>query len=196
MRKMLVTAVLLMLLPVVGPAVGKAQSVPKGEVFGGYAYSRIEGVNFNGWNVNVAGNLNEHLGIVVEAAGGYGKDSFTSVLGDTSIDTSAHTIMIGPRITDRSTKMFTPFVHVLMGYARINEEITNVGNAATSFQFSGGVNGFGLVAGGGVDIGNEGKFTYRLIQFDYFLLRGQESRKVQGARISTGFVLRLGERAQ
>ena len=67
MRKLFATAALLVLLPLAG----RAQETPKAEVFAGYAYSRIEGVHYNGWNFDIAGNLNPNLAIVASASGGY-----------------------------------------------------------------------------------------------------------------------------
>lgn len=190
MRKFLVVASLLALMP----AVGSSQTTPKGEVFGGYAYSRIEGSNFHGWNVNVAGNLNDHLGIVGEASGGYNNESVSTVFGQTESSTSVHSFLVGPRVSDRSTKIFTPFAHLLMGYARVNNDATVTSGAITSSS-SGGVNGFGVIAGGGLDIGGDGSISYRLIQIDYQLIHSQSS-KPQGLRISTGLVLRLGQRPE
>ena len=189
MRKFLLVAALLALMP----AVGKSQATPKAEVFGGYAYSRIEGSNFNGWNVNIAGNLNPSLGIVAEASGGYSSESFSTGFGQTDTKTSVHSFLVGPRVSDRHTKIFTPFAHLLMGYSRINNDVTVT--SGTVSNSSGGVNAFGLVAGGGLDIGGDSALTYRLIQIDYQLFRGQND-KPQGVRISTGLVLRLGERPQ
>lgn len=191
MRKLFAIAVLLVLVPLAA----RAQETPKAEVFAGYAYSRIEGVHFNGWNFNIAGNLNSNLGIVAEASGGYGKDSFTSVLGSTEIDTSVHSFLVGPRVSDRNTKYFTPFAHLLMGYARINSQVDNVGTPATSFTFSDGLNGFALVAGGGLDLKGSSSLTFRLLQIDYLVLRSQ-NQKPQGVRLSSGLVWRLGKRPQ
>lgn len=190
MRKFLVVAALLAL----APAVGRSQVTPKGEVFGGYGYSRIEGSNFNGWNVNVAGNLNSSLGIVAEASGGYNKESATTVFGQTESKSSVHSFLLGPRVSDRKAKIFTPFAHLLMGYTRVNNDVTITSGNVTN-NTSGGVNGFGLVAGGGLDIGGDGPLNYRLIQVDYLVIRSNND-KPQGVRISTGLVWRLGQRPQ
>ncbi|HEX4541976.1 MAG TPA: hypothetical protein VH114_02320, partial [Candidatus Acidoferrum sp.] len=38
-------------------------AAPKAEIFGGYQYTRFDGgVNANGWNTSVAGNLNNWFG--------------------------------------------------------------------------------------------------------------------------------------
>ena len=189
MRKFLVAAALLALMP----TVGRSQTTPKAELFGGYAFSRIEGSNFHGWNVNLAGNLNPNLGIVADASGGYNKENTSTVFGDTESKTSLHSFLVGPRVSDRNTKVFTPFAHLLLGYARVNNDVTVTSGNVTS-NSTGGVNGFGLVAGGGLDIGGDSALSYRLIQVDYLMIRGQND-KPQGVRVSTGIVLRLGERA-
>ena len=189
MRKLLLVAAVLALMP----AAGRSQTTPKGELFGGYAFSRIEGSNFHGWNVSVAGNLNSSLGIVAEASGGYNNENTSTVFGDTESRTSVHSFLVGPRVSDRNTRVFIPFAHLLLGYTRVNNDVT-VTSGSVSNNSSGGVNGFGLVAGGGLDIGGETALGYRLIQIDYQLIRGQND-KPQGVRVSTGLVLRLGKRA-
>lgn len=191
MRKLFAIAALLVLLPLAG----RAQDVPKAEIFAGYAYSRIEGVNFNGWNFDIAGNLNETLGIVAAASGAYGRDSFESVLGSSKIDTGIHSFMVGPRISDRHTKIFTPFAHLLMGYARVNSTFENQGTPATTFELTDGLNGFALVAGGGLEIKGDSALSFRLVQIDYFVLHSRSS-KPQGVRVSTGLVWNLGKRPQ
>lgn len=191
MRKLFATAALLVLLP----CAGRAQEVPAAEIFAGYAYSRIEGVNFNGWNFNIAGNLNEHLGIVAEASGAYGRNTIESVIGSTKFDSGIHSFLVGPRISDRNTRIFTPFAHLLMGYARVNQTIENQGTPATTFELSDGLNGFALVAGGGLDIKGDSALSLRLVQIDYFVLHSRSS-KPQGVRVSTGLVWNLGRRPQ
>ena len=191
MRKLFATAALLVLLPLAG----RAQETPKAEVFAGYAYSRIEGVHYNGWNFDIAGNLNPNLAIVASASGGYGKDTRQSVLGTTEINTGIHSFMVGPRIYERNTKIFTPFVHLLMGYARVNQSIDNQGTPATTFRLDDGLNGFALVAGGGLDIKGDSPLAFRLIQVDYIMLRSRD-QKPQGVRVSTGLVWHLGKRPQ
>jgi hypothetical protein len=191
MRKLFATAALLVLLPLAG----RAQEVPQAEVFAGYAYSRIEGVHYNGWNFDVAGNLNDTLAIVASASGGYGRKTFNTVLGNTEFKEGVHSFLVGPRIYERNTKVFKPFVHLLMGYARINDKIDNQGTPATTFTIDDGMNGFALVAGGGLDIKGDSPLSFRLLQVDYFLMHTR-SVKPQGVRVSTGLVWNFGHRPQ
>jgi hypothetical protein len=191
MRKLFATAALLVLLPLAG----RAQETPKAEVFAGYAYSRVEGVHFNGWNFDIAGNLNSNLAIVGSASGGYGKETFESVIGKTETNSSIHTFVVGPRVYERNTKIFTPFAHLLMGYARVNSEINNQGTPATTYTLEDGLNGFALVAGGGLDIKGDSPLAFRLVQVDYIMLRSRD-QKPQGVRVSTGLVWHLGKRPQ
>jgi hypothetical protein len=190
MRKFLVVATLLALMP----AMSWSQETPKAELFGGYGFSRIEGSSFNGWTVNLAGNVNPNLGIVAEAHGGYNSKSSDTVFGQTESKTSVHSFLVGPRVSDRHNKVFTPFAHLLMGYSRVNNDVT-ITSGSVSNSSSGGVNGFGLVAGGGIDIGGSSSLSYRLVQVDYLMIRSQND-KPQGVRLSTGLVLRLGKRPQ
>lgn len=191
MRKLFATAALLVLLPLAG----RAQETPKAEVFAGYAYSRIEGVHYNGWNFDIAGNLNPNLAIVAAASGGYGKLKIDSAIGTTEFDDGIHTFLVGPRVTDRNSKVFKPFAHLLLGYMRFNSNIKNQGTPATTFETDDGANGFGLVAGGGLDIKGDSPLSFRLVQVDWILLHTRSS-KPQGVRVSTGLVWNLGKRPQ
>ena len=129
------------------------------------------------------------------ASGGYGKETFESVIGKTETNSSIHTFVVGPRVYERNTKIFTPFAHLLMGYARVNSEINNQGTPATTYTLEDGLNGFALVAGGGLDIKGDSPLAFRLVQVDYIMLRSRD-QKPQGVRVSTGLVWHLGKRPQ
>ena len=94
-----------------------AQNFPKAEIFGGYQFTRFEpGVNANGWNASLTGNVNRWFGVAADFSGTYKSGEHL------------HTYMFGPVFSARSDKV-TPFAHALFG------------GASTSFAmaFGGGV---------------------------------------------------------
>ena len=70
-----------------------------------------------------------------------------------------------------------PFVHVLLGGARISG-----GGASTT--------GFDTMVGGGLDVGH-GHFALRVIQADWILTRFSGFTDKKNCRASTGLVLRF-----
>ena len=47
-------------------------SAPKAEIFGGYQYTRFDGgVNANGWDTALTGNLNRWFGVAADFSGAY-----------------------------------------------------------------------------------------------------------------------------
>lgn len=152
-----------------------AADYPKAEVFGGYQYTRLEGgVNGNGWNVAVTGNLSDWLGITADFAGAYTSQSGVSFRN--------YTYTFGPVMSLRQNRGFTPFVHALIG-----------GDHATAAfaGASGSGNGFALLAGGGVDINYGPRLAIRAVQADWMLVHGSGSTSSKNARISTGVVFRF-----
>src|SRR5213596_2891209 len=75
MQKFAIGVVFLCLLPLAA----MAQDTPKAEVFGGYSYLRVNelsglgiGLNLNGWNGSVTGNVNDWFGVKADFSGQYG----------------------------------------------------------------------------------------------------------------------------
>lgn len=152
-----------------------AADYPKAEVFGGYQYTRLEGgVNGNGWNVAVTGNLSDWLGITADFAGAYTSESGVSFRN--------YTYTFGPVMSLRENRGFTPFVHALLG-----------GDHATAAfgGASGSGNGFALLAGGGVDLNFRPHLAIRAFQADWMLVHGSGSTSSKNARISTGVVFKF-----
>lgn len=168
---------------VVIAALPAAAQAPKAEVFGGYSYVRvnpgsgIDGINLNGWNASVTGNLNDWFGITGDFGGVYGSPNISG----TSVNTNAHTFLFGPTIKARSDKL-EPFAHALFGGARLKGSSLGVSASDTSFA---------MALGGGVDWKANDAVSIRLAQFDYLLTRfGGDSQ--HNARISAGIVFRFG----
>ena len=53
--------------------------------------------------------------------------------------------------------------------------------------------GFSMALGGGLDLTAADRFSYRLIQADYYLIRADRF-KHEGVRLSAGILFRFGKR--
>ncbi len=152
MRKLFMMPVLLVLWVI--PCL--AQDAPKAELFGGYAFTRINpgqglnGENANGWAASLAGNVNHWFGVVGEVSGAYKSVSGTKV--------HAHFYTFGPRFSYRSKEKVTPFAHFTVGGAHVGG-----GGASES--------GFAMTLGGGIDVKCGARVAVRIAQFDYILTR-------------------------
>jgi hypothetical protein len=146
-------------------AAAAASAQDKAEVFGGFQFTRPDaGPNLNGWNGALTGNVNKNFGITADFSGSYGSGL------------SFYTYNFGPKLT-ANLGAAKPFVHVLLGGARISG-----GGASTS--------GFDTMVGGGLDVGH-GHFAFRVIQADWMLTRFDGFTNKRNFRASTGLVLRF-----
>jgi opacity protein-like surface antigen len=195
MRKLLLTAALLLALPMIALAQDEA---PKVEIFGGYSYLRLDddftGLDrdLNGFNTSFTTNLNKWFGITAEFSGHYGTANIAGV--NTDFDT--YIFAVGPRVAYRGIERITPYGHVLVGAARSSLDFGNVVGSVSG-------SGFALVVGGGVDLKLTDNIALRLFQADYVLTRidnitnsatsGFNTQNQNNFRASTGVVVRLGE---
>lgn len=149
-------------------------ATPKAEIFGGYQYTRFDGgVNANGWDTAVTGNLNHWFGIAADFSGAYKTQNGVSF--------NNYTYTFGPVVSYRHNETFTPFAHFLAGGFR----------ASAAFGgLSGSDNGFAMMFGGGVDVKATRRVAVRAIQFDWLSLHANGSSDNNNMRISTGLLLR------
>lgn len=145
-----------------------AQEAPKAEVYGGYSFANVQLLssgrpNAHGWNASVSVNLNRWFGLATDFGGLYGASTTTTVMFpctppctpttiQETFEGKTHTFLFGPRFSLRREKV-TPFVHVLLGGARLNSTIINtpVVPPSTPSRFSSSSFDFALALGGGVD---------------------------------------------
>jgi len=195
MRTVVRRAVWLLLLPL--PLMGQydvaPRPTPKAELFGGYSYIRLEGMDLQGWNFSLAGNVNKNLGIVADASGHYNRDTTTDSLGRTESKLNFHTFLAGPRVTERSLKWLTPYAHALFGMTRVNGEVTFTPAGGAAISTNNDQTGFAMTLGGGLDINVSDSVFYRLLQADYYLIRA-DKLKHEGLRLSAGILFRFGRK--
>jgi outer membrane protein with beta-barrel domain len=150
------------------------ESAPKAEIFGGYQYTRFDGgLNANGWDTTLTGNLNHWFGAAADFSGAYKSQNGVSV--------NNYTYTFGPVISMRRNETFTPFAHFLAGGFR---------SSAASGSLSASGSGFAMMLGGGVDVKATQRIAVRAIQFDWLSLHSNGASDNNNMRISTGLVFR------
>ena len=174
MRKFIGLALILVCMVSVQAFAQEMGTAPKAEIFGGYQYTRFDGgVNANGWNTALAGNLNNWFGIAADFGGAY------KSLNGASFNTYTYTF--GPVVSWRHNEAFTPFAHFLAGGFRASAAY---GSASASD------NGLAMMFGGGVDVKASRRFSVRAIQFDWLSLHSNGASDNNNMRISTGLLFR------
>jgi hypothetical protein len=184
-----------------------SSSLPKFEVFGGYAYTHLAsggGLNYNGWEGSASWNFNRWLAAKADFGGQYYSNetpeiSFDTPFGPitlpaTTFHESVHTFMAGPEISYRGSK-WKVFGHGLIGAAHSHESV-DIHNPPPGFvigNLSLGDTGFAAALGGGGDWMFGKRFGWRVMQADYLLERANSSNR-NNIRISTGVVFHFGQK--
>lgn len=154
-----------------------AQNASRVELSTGYSYFRAGfsgGVNQQGGNFTVAGNVNRWFGIV----GDFG--AYHAQPGGSSFNT--YTFLGGPRFSARNASRVTPFAQVLVGGAHLT----------AGGGFSGAVTPFAVAAGGGVELDLTRNLALRQ-ELDYIAMHSNGDT-LHCARASLGVVFRFGGR--
>ena len=157
-------------------ATAATEEFSRAELFGGYQFTRIGGaggVNANGWDGALTGNVNRWFGVSADFSGAY------KSVGD--IGAKAHTFTVGPQLSWRGGRV-TAFAHVLMGGFHASAGLEGL---------SAGTSGFTTMVGGGVDAKAGAHVSVRVFQLDWFLWRTMGITEKQNARISAGLVFRF-----
>ena len=152
---------------------------PKAEIFGGYQYSHLEGgLNANGFDFAVNGNLNSYFGVTADFGAGF--NSQTDPISGGSISLRNYTYTFGPQLSLRANKAYTPFVHVLLGGDHASASAAGV--TATG-------NGFALLAGGGADFNINKNFAVRGAA-DWMSFHNNGASSSKNVRMLMGVVIR------
>lgn len=191
MQKLFLFAALTLALPVIA----QAQESPRSEILAGYSYLRLDDNGIDGLDRDlngfiVAANFNiikKSLGIKADVSGHFG-DALTTILPRT--DFRQYLFLFGPQFTLRKSERFTPFAHVMAGFAYAQSKNDTLGLDISD-------TGFAFAAGGGVDIkALSSRLAIRLLQADYVMTRFDDgvggSTTSHNLRASTGIVIRIG----
>jgi opacity protein-like surface antigen len=167
MRKLMLVSGLLIFLPVIATA----QQTPQAEVMVSYSYFRSNpdgsGINLNGWNASLGGNVNKWFGLLADFSGHYKSGA------------NLHLFLFGPKFASYASNTVTPSFHVLFGGAR-------AGNGGSETAFA-------MALGGGIDVNVHKKVAIRLVQADYVLTRFSDDNQ-NNARLSFGLTFRFGSK--
>ena len=202
---------LLVTMATLGAAFPAAAQTPRVEISGGYQFLNVsadlESINTGdlpvrdvdqslptGWYIDLAGNLNRHLGVVFEAGGNYKSISESATLGgiaaSASVDLRVHEFMGGIRYSSRANPTVVPFGQFLVGAINGSAKVTASGSFAGSpgFSFSGEASGTDLAfqAGGGMQLRLTDTFGVR-VGADYIRILADEG--VNAFRFGAGVVL-------
>src|SRR5437667_6174155 len=157
---------------------------PLVELFGGYAFARLDngggyGSNLNGALGAFGWNVKPWLQIVADTS-----YNFVTVSGTKTVLYGNH---FGPRYTHRGRNKWgaTPFVEVLFGGTRADTTVSGTGGYNTSD------NSLSIKAGGGLDINPSRHFEIRLFDFDYYRTSFGVNSHQNNYWASTGIVVRL-----
>jgi hypothetical protein len=150
------------------------EAAPKAELFGGYQYTRFDGgVNANGWDTTLTGNLNRWFGVAADFSGAYKSQNGVSF--------NNYTYTFGPVVSWRHNPAFTPFAHFLAGGSH---------SSAAFSGLSGSASGFAMMVGGGFDVRATQHVALRAVQFDWLSLHSNGVSDNNNMRISTGVLFR------
>lgn len=160
-----------------------AQDIPKLDFFAGYSFlhspensasfdvgrGQVSGDTLEphqGFNASVTGNLNRGVGLTADLSGYY---------NDLGVKT--HNFLIGPQLSFRQTRHFTPYLHALFG---ISHQSATVQSPVVTFtppftsppvfsgpKLSGSNTSFAMALGGGADYNISRRLSIRLVQADY-----------------------------
>jgi opacity protein-like surface antigen len=202
---------LLLAVAALGAALPAAAQTPRVEVSGGYQFLNVsadlDSIDTGdvpvrdvdqslptGWYVDLAGNLNRHLGIVFAAGGNYKSitesASFGGIAASASVDLSVHEFMGGVRYSSRANPTVVPFgqflVGAINGSAKVTASASITGSPGFSFSEEASGTDMALQAGGGMQVRLTDRFGVR-VGADYMWILADEG--VNAFRFGAGFVL-------
>lgn len=151
-----------------------AADFPKAEIFGGFQYTHLEGSGGAiGVNFAVNGNFNDWFGITADIG--------TAYMSEFGADFNNYTVTFGPVVSVRQNKIYTPFLHALIG----------LDHASAGGSFNTTSSGLAFLAGGGLDLKLTDRLAFRAGQVDWMLVHGSGGTSSKNARISVGIVFRF-----
>jgi hypothetical protein len=192
------------------PTVGWAQEYPRGEVFVGYSYLRIDdgGVNtiapniftinrgLNGWEASASFNLTPWLALKADGSGHYGDlINFNAAqanmfhIDNFQASVQSYSFLGGPVLAYRRPR-YKPFVHALFGGRAVRDEVTiNIPGIELLHTTTVGTQ-FAMAFGGGLDVRITSRLSARIVQADYMLSNHLEAGG--NLRASAGIVFEFG----
>jgi hypothetical protein len=166
------------------PIPGARRRTAPVELFGGYAFARLDGGGGSGTNLNGAlgsfgWNMKPWLQIVA--------DSSYSVVTVSGVKNVLYGNHFGPRYFHRGRNRWgaTPFVEALFGGSRADTKVSGPGGYTTSDS------SFSIKVGGGLDIHPSRRLEIRVFDVDYYRTSFGTNLHQNNYWASTGIVIRL-----
>ncbi len=176
-------------------AASDSAEYPAVDLFVGYSFVRFstntgvkETFNWHGITGALAGNVNRWFSLVGDVSAFRIKDLPPGITG------SGYTFLVGPQFSHRHER-WTPFVHALVGGARLSDiQISTIPTGSSFFNRSFSANSFATALGGGLDANINKHVGLRLFQAEYLLTKFKDGRndKQNNLRASAGLVLHFG----
>lgn len=184
----------------------------KFEIFTGYSGASLFDGNDefepieNGFNVAAVYNVHRYVGIKVDVSGTFRNVNGTFItridsppiteIGPFTADHSLYNLTAGVQFKDnRRDAVIKPFVHILVGYGRHEDEInTPCPTIAECPPFDFNFNGTSLIIGAGLDIKINKRIDIRTIQLDLNPITydsGRGTSLYQNVRFSSGIVFKF-----
>lgn len=148
----------------------------------------------NGFEASVTRYFSKRVGLTGDFSGYYNRETTRFAGTLLRANTSVYTILGGPHVRFSNKGRLTPFVHALVGAARIRTSYTEIGSTdpVTATDSS---TRLAMAFGGGLDLRVSKRVSLRLFQLDYSPILGKDRRVTASDSTSTDFI-DLNGRAQ
>lgn len=147
-----------------------------------------------GFEASVTRYFSKRVGLTGDFSGYYHKETTRFAGTLLRSNTSVYTILGGPHVRFANKTRFTPFIHALVGAARVRTNYTEIGSTdpVTAKDSS---TQLAMAFGGGLDVRLSNRVSLRLFQLDYSPFLGKARRVSASDSTSTDFI-DLSGRAQ
>ena len=148
----------------------------------------------NGFEASVTRYFSKRVGLTADFSGYYNRETTRFAGTLLRSNTSVYTILGGPHVRFSNKSRLTPFVHALVGAARVRTSYTEIGSTdpVTATDSS---TRLAMAFGGGLDLRVSKRVSLRLFQLDYSPILGKDRRVTASDATSTDFI-DLNGRAQ
>ena len=156
-------------------SLGQTTDDPKNEFFVGYSYHSAD-INTltinphrtgqNGVNLAYKRNLNEHVGLKLDASAHFKRDSQQLTGGQFTSKRDQYYFLGGVEFKAPGDSRVTPFAQALVGASLFRGFTTTTSVAGNVFTFDDATS-FAMALGGGLDVRVNDRLAIRLVQADY-----------------------------
>lgn len=148
----------------------------------------------NGFEASVTRYFSKRVGLTADFSGYYHRETTRFAGTLLSSNTSVYTILGGPHVRFANKTRLTPFVHALVGAARVRTSYAEIGstNPVTATDSS---TRLAMAFGGGLDLRLGKRVSLRLFQLDYSPILGK-ARTVTASDSTSTDLIELNGRAQ